>query len=276
MGQANSGLQPELELQPGRYRIVSGLTGTAIQVSEHDHSKVVAWEKHEGKHQQWFVQNSGGGYKFKNCQHGLYLAVPSTDIHTLVYASRFPMTWVLLKSGDCYIVQYADNNRVLDLHFGWATNGNELHIWPADNNGNKTWRFERMGDDTGEELPDVFRKEGDRLKQELNAKNQELAETRKEVAQKDRELAEQSALLSRHKDTIRQLEQDLKAKAEELVQARQANSETIHLRNQQAQLQGELSQQQAETASLQGKMDRIESLMAQMMKKDEQRDVDMP
>lgn len=52
MGQANSNLQPELQLEPGTYRIVSGLTGTAIVVSEHDHSKVVAWEKHGGKNQQ--------------------------------------------------------------------------------------------------------------------------------------------------------------------------------------------------------------------------------
>ncbi|KAF8607890.1 hypothetical protein BDV93DRAFT_603647 [Ceratobasidium sp. AG-I] len=276
MGQANSNLQPELQLQPGTYRIVSGLTGTAIQVSEHDHSKVVAWEKHDGKNQQWFVQNSGGGYKLKNCQHGFYLAVPSTDIHTLVYASRFPMTWVLLKSGDCYIVQYADNNRVLDLHFGWASNGNEIHIWPADSNGNKTWRFERISDDSGEELPEVFRKEGSRLKQELDTKNQELVEMRKKLTEKDQSLVEKSSVLSRQEATIRQLEQDLKAKAEELAQVRQANSENLQLRSQQIQLQSELSQQQAETASLQGKMDRFEYLMAQMMKKDEERLANIP
>jgi hypothetical protein len=52
MGQAGSGLQPELDMQPGAYRIVSALTGTVIQVSDHDHSKVVAWEKHDRKNQQ--------------------------------------------------------------------------------------------------------------------------------------------------------------------------------------------------------------------------------
>lgn len=77
-------------------------------------------------------------------------------------------------------------------------------------------------------------------------------------------LAERNSLLSRHEATIRQLEQDLKAKAEELVQVRQASSENLQLRNQQTQLQSELSQQQAETASLQGKMDRFEHLMAQV------------
>jgi len=255
MGQAGSNLQPELHLQPGQYRIVSGLTGTAIQVSDHDHSKVVSWEKHERNNQKWFVQGSGSGYKLKNCQHGSYLAVSSTDIHSLVYASRFPTTWVLLKSGDCYIVQYADNNRVLDLHFGWGTNGNEIHIWPADNNGNKTWRFEHISDDTGEELPEVFRKEGDRLKHDLDAKTQELAEMKKGLAEKDRALAEQNALLSRQKDILSQLEQALKAK--------DSNEGT----NQQARLQ----EQQAEIASLKGKMDRFEYLMAQMMNKDNQR-----
>jgi hypothetical protein len=126
MGQGMThAMQPEEELRPGTYRIVSGLTGTAIQVSDHDHTKVVAWERHDGESQQvcsldvqvhyypvadggnnmqkWFLQRSGDGYKFKNRRHGTYLAVCSTDIHSLAYAARYPTTWVLLKTDDCYV-----------------------------------------------------------------------------------------------------------------------------------------------------------------------------
>jgi hypothetical protein len=52
MGQAGSGFQPELDMQSGTYRIVSTLTGTAIQVSDHDHNKIVSWERHDRKNQQ--------------------------------------------------------------------------------------------------------------------------------------------------------------------------------------------------------------------------------
>ncbi|KAG9100940.1 hypothetical protein FRC06_003507 [Ceratobasidium sp. 370] len=162
-----------------------------------------------------------------------------------------------------------------------------IHIWPAaGDNANKTWKFERLSDDTGEELPASFRERADRLVQDLDTQTQnslrkdekiasleqELANQRREaeeensrrlanimddLAQKDRELAEKDAV-------IRQLRQEVKAKEEALTQASKDNEEMSHLREQQVQLQGELSQQQAETASLQGKMDRVEYLMARM------------
>ncbi|KAF8607887.1 hypothetical protein BDV93DRAFT_519873 [Ceratobasidium sp. AG-I] len=269
MDRAYPNFRPELQLRPGRYRIISELAGTAIQVSEHDHNKVVTWEKHEGENQQWFVQKSGSGYRFKDCQHGHYLAVPSTDNHALVYASRFPTTWVLLKSGDCHIIQYPGSKQVFDLHYGWKTNGNEIHLWHTGGDNNTTWRLECIGDDTGEELPEPFLKEIDRLKQDL-------VEMRKDMTQKDRMLAEQAELLSRQESTILQLGQDLKSKSEELFQVRQGNEETIQLRKQQAELKDELLQQQAGAASLQGKMDRMEHFMAQMMKRDEERLANVP
>ena len=41
-------------VEPGTYNIVSGLTGTVLQVSEHDRTKVVSWqlEKHVEKLEQ--------------------------------------------------------------------------------------------------------------------------------------------------------------------------------------------------------------------------------
>jgi len=282
MGQDTSVHQPELALRPGSYRIVSKLTGTVIQVSEHDHNKIVAWEKHDRSNQKWFVQSSGDGYKFKNCQHGNFLAVSSTDAHSLVHASRFPTTWVLLKVNDGYLIQYAGNNRVLDLHWGWGNNGNEIHIWPAaGDNANKTWKFERLSDDTGEELPPSFQEQADRLTQDLHTQTQNSARKDEKIASLEQELANQrreaeeenSRRLARVVDdrelaekdaVIRQLRQEVKEKGEALSRASKENEEMSHLRNQQVQLQNELSQQQAETASLQGKMDRVEYLMTRM------------
>ncbi|KAG8694277.1 hypothetical protein FRC08_008589, partial [Ceratobasidium sp. 394] len=230
----------------------------------------------------WFVQRSGDGYRFKNCQHENFLAVANTDPHSLVYASRFPTTWVLLKVNDGYLIQYAGNNRVLDLHWGWGNNGNEIHIWPAvGENANKIWKFERLSDDAGEELPASFRERADRLTQDLDTQTQNLARKDEKIALLEQELAnlrreaeeENSPKLAKLMDdlaqkdvVIRQLRQEVKEKDEALTRAGKENEEMSHLRKQQVQLQNELSQQQAETASLQGKMDRVEYLMARMSK----------
>ncbi|KAH7343627.1 ricin B lectin domain-containing protein [Rhizoctonia solani] len=128
MGQeiSHSQYPPDQDLEPGTYRIFNALAGTAIQISDHDPTKVVAWEQHSGENQQWFLQRSGDGYQLQNRRHGAYLAVCNTDNHALVYASRYPTTWVFLKSSGNYIVQFADRNRVLDLHNGLGHNGNEV------------------------------------------------------------------------------------------------------------------------------------------------------
>jgi len=229
MDQAYPNFPLELQLKSGRYRIISEFAGTAIQVSEDDNNNIVTWEKNEEETQQWFVQKSGSGYKFKNCRHERYLAVASTDEHALIYASGFPTTWALLKSGDCYIVPYPDNKRVLDLHGGLKTNGNKITLCTTGGKDRTIWRFERIGDDTGEELPEVFRQEMDRLKHD--------------IAEKDRMLTEQSGLISRQETTIHQLEQDLQNKSEALVQVRQISDAALQPRKQQAELRDELLHQ---------------------------------
>ncbi|QRV87427.1 ricin-type beta-trefoil lectin domain protein [Ceratobasidium sp. AG-Ba] len=276
MGQDLSGHQPELDLQPGTYRIISKLTGTNIQVSDHDHNKIVAWEKHDRRNQQWFVQASGAGYKFKNCQHGNYLCVASTDAHSLVYASRFPITWVLLKKDDGYLVQFPDNNRVLDLHFGWGNNGNEIHIWPAaGDNANKIWKFERISDESGEDLPAVFQHQADELSRELQAetkisaqKDEQIASLKRELEQKSREfdlmaerMDQKDRELAEKDTTIHQLQRE---KEEALSEVRKDAVEIARLQERQAELEDALSQQQAEVAGLQGKMDRVEYITSRM------------
>ncbi|CAE6413419.1 unnamed protein product [Rhizoctonia solani] len=54
MGQeiSHSQYPPDGVLKPGTYRIFNALAGTSIQVSDHDPTKVVAWEQHDGENQQ--------------------------------------------------------------------------------------------------------------------------------------------------------------------------------------------------------------------------------
>ncbi|CAE6538035.1 unnamed protein product [Rhizoctonia solani] len=264
MGQeiSHSQYPPDQALEPGTYRIFNALAGTAIQISDHDPTKVVAWEQHSGENQQWFLQRAGDGYQLQNRRHRAYLAVCNTDNHGLVYASRYPTTWVFLKSNGNYIVQFADRNRVLDLHNGLGHNGNEIHIWNVDGNNmaHRTWRLERLGDDSGN-------KELSESQERIASNDEELSQLRGELLNAKQELLELHALLYQRDESIRQLQQDLKAREEALGHAHKASEESAHLRNQHGLLESRLSQQQAETASLQAKMDRVEYLMSQMINK---------
>ncbi|CAE6513792.1 unnamed protein product [Rhizoctonia solani] len=243
---SHSQFPPDQDLKPGTYRILNTLTGTAIQVSDHDPTKVVAWEQHDGENQQWLLQRSGEGYQLQNRRDRAYLAVCNTDNHALVYASRYPTTWVFLKSSGNYIIQFADRNRVLDLHNGLGHNGNEIHIWNVDGNNmaHRTWRLECLGGDPGN-------KELTGIQEEIANKNNELLQLQGELSTAKQELSDLHSLLYQRDETISQLQQDLKLKEE-------ASSHAY---------ESKISQQQTEIASLQAKMDRVEYLMSQMMSK---------
>ncbi|KDN32970.1 hypothetical protein RSAG8_13941, partial [Rhizoctonia solani AG-8 WAC10335] len=251
-------------LEPGTYRILNAREGTAIQVSEHDPTHVVTWKQHDGEIQQWFLQRSGHGYQLQNSYYDAYLAVSNTDNGGLVYASRYPTTWVFLKFDGNYIIQLADKNRAIDLHCGSGRNGNVLHIFNHDgsnaNTPHRIWKLERLSDDVGnEDLAEI--------KEEMANQNKDLLESQEELFSAKKELSESHTLLHRRDETIRQLQQDLKSKEEALSHAYKVNEESAHLRNQHSILESKLSQQQTETKGHEAKVDRIEYLISQVMGK---------
>ncbi|EUC66590.1 ricin-type beta-trefoil lectin domain protein [Rhizoctonia solani AG-3 Rhs1AP] len=232
-------------VEPGTYHIVSGLTGTVLQVSEHDRTKVVSWqiEKQVEKiEQQWYLQRSGGGYTFKNRKvNDLYLSVASTDTHALVTASKCPSTWVLLKIGDRYGIKLAEGDKLIDLHFGRRTNGTEVHIWPSDGSAKQTWKLVRIGDGVGESPQEKKSCKA----QDFTDKNGHVERLEKEVSQLKDEVAKKDQKIAQHENTIHQLRVDLEAR------------ESNHLKS-------KVSQQQTEIASLQAKIDRLEYLVSQL------------
>ncbi|KAH7343631.1 ricin B lectin domain-containing protein [Rhizoctonia solani] len=148
MGQGVGHLPVDETVEPGTYHIANGLTGTVLQVSGHDLTKIVSWKLEkdvEKLEQQWCLQRSGTGYRFKNRKYNdLYLSVASTDTHAFVTASKCPSTWVLLKIGDHYGIKLAEHDKMIDLHFGRRANGTEIHIWPSDGSTKQTWNLVRI------------------------------------------------------------------------------------------------------------------------------------
>ncbi|KAF8709713.1 hypothetical protein RHS03_02898, partial [Rhizoctonia solani] len=245
MGQdiSHSQYPPDETLQPGTYRISNAVTGTAVQVSDDDSTKIVTWQQHDRENQQVSPHPFDSGIS----------------------------------------VQLADMNRVLDLHWGSGHNGNEIHIWNLDggNMPHRIWRVERIGDDFGEETTDSRQEQsvgnsaakneptnkGLAETQEEIISNSELSQLRAELSKAKQELSDLHSLLYQRDETIRQLQQDLKAKEEALKHARKTDEESTQLRHQHSILESKFQQQQTETASLQAKMDRVEYLMSQMMNK---------
>ncbi|CAE6424244.1 unnamed protein product [Rhizoctonia solani] len=153
MGQEQSNIPSYHGLQPGVYRIVSVPADTAITIPSRGVERIEAWQRSNDEGQKWLVKPSGDGYTFQNRKHSTYMSVGSTDVQSQVYASKFPTKWELLKQGDHYLINKPGNDRVLDLHWGWFTNGNKIHIRPRDNHACKHWKFEFLKDDT---KPDTF------------------------------------------------------------------------------------------------------------------------
>ncbi|KAG9090925.1 hypothetical protein FS749_000195 [Ceratobasidium sp. UAMH 11750] len=171
-------------VEPGTYRIVCVASDTCI-ISQGDWD-AVCWRKLDNENQRWYVQRSGEGYQIKNCLTGLYLVVSGTDAGAKVYCGRYPTTWELnqgMKDNDMYIIKQAGCDRVLDLHFGQANDGNEIHAWPqADWFACRRWRFERLGDDTGE---------GEQERsEELESKNKQINERDQRIQEQNAQLAE--------------------------------------------------------------------------------------
>ncbi|CAE6470121.1 unnamed protein product [Rhizoctonia solani] len=139
-------------MKPGTYRIVNLNSGTAITAN---HRGTVGWHKQDSKDQQWFAQASGKGYRFRNIASGGYLAVTSTtDSDNRLYCGEYPTTWALVTNPDhsgheVYGIMIGDTDRMLDLIHAYSRarhNGSTKH---------RTWRFERISDETGEELPSL-------------------------------------------------------------------------------------------------------------------------
>ncbi|KAL5638174.1 hypothetical protein ACGC1H_005020 [Rhizoctonia solani] len=145
-------------MKPGTYRIVNLVSGTVITETANG---AVGWQLTCGKHQQWFVQRSGDGYRFQNATSGVYLAVASTDDNNnQLYCGAYPTTWMLITNPeytgkDVYGIMMGDTDRVLDLNsWGGKADGTKITAFSKSEfkGGPKCrmWRFERINDETGE------------------------------------------------------------------------------------------------------------------------------
>ncbi|CAE6419692.1 unnamed protein product [Rhizoctonia solani] len=138
-------------IEPGTYRIVNLARNKVLRVPSECPDTIASWHAQDEPNQKWFIQRTGGGYRFKNCGHGKYLSVHGTQCNSRAYHGS-PTTWKIIpQTPGGYLIQLEEVDRVLDLH-----DRGEVYIWPTNNaEPQKIWKLEKLGRATGEELGDT-------------------------------------------------------------------------------------------------------------------------
>ncbi|KAF8751580.1 hypothetical protein RHS01_08510 [Rhizoctonia solani] len=235
MGQKPSHHAPDLDIKLGTYFIIHDCSGKAIQIDSQNYQKITVWDRHAGDNQQWYIQQSGKGYMFKNKQHGYYLGMSLSDDSPFpVCATPYPCSWVVMKQdqlaiGDgCPRIVACDEikSRVLSLDSGVLSigeNGDKVRATRYYASADESWRLERLSDETGEELPKQYQIERAQLQRDLAEKVQELLRKDRKLARRGEELARKDADITmlkadlHTKDRVARKEQELAMKDREIL-----------------------------------------------------------
>ncbi|EUC57610.1 carbohydrate-binding module family 13 protein [Rhizoctonia solani AG-3 Rhs1AP] len=240
MGQKPSHHTPDQDILLGTYFIIHDCSGKAIQIDSQNYHKITVWDRHAGDNQQWYLQQSGKGYMFKNKQHGYYLGLSLADDSPFpVCASPYPTSWVVMKQDPqaigegCARIVSCDEikSRVLSLDSGVLSigeNGDKVRATRFYASADESWRLERLSDDTGEELPMQYQIERAQLQQdlagkvaELSKKDRKLSRRVEDLAKKDADIIRLRADLDVKDRGIRSRDQELMTKNQELARKEQ-------------------------------------------------------
>ncbi|CUA70902.1 hypothetical protein RSOLAG22IIIB_04392 [Rhizoctonia solani] len=240
MGQKPSHHTPDQDIKLGTYFIIHDCSGKAIQIDSQNYQKITVWDRHAGDNQQWYLQQSGKGYMFKNKQHGYYLGLSLADDSPFpVCASPYPASWVVMKQDPqaigegCPRIVSCDEtkSRVLSLDSGVLSigeNGDKVRATRFYASSDESWRLERLSDETGEELPMQYQIERAQLQQdlaekvaELSKKDRKLGRRIEDLSKKDADIMRMKAELDAKDRGIRSRDQELMTKNQELARKEQ-------------------------------------------------------
>ncbi|CAE6386046.1 unnamed protein product [Rhizoctonia solani] len=251
MGQKQSHHAPDLDIKLGTYFIIHDCSGKAVQIDSQNYQKVTVWDRHAGDNQQWYLQQSGKGYMFKNKQHGYYLGLALSDDSPFpVCATPYSCSWVVMKQdphaiGDgCPRIVSCDEikSRVLSLDSGVLSigeNGDKVYYFKRLMTGvtqdaleqvratryyasaDESWRLERLSDETGEELPKQYQIERAQLQRDLAEKVEELLRKERKLARRGEELARKDADITMLKADLNAKDRGLRSRDQEIVTKQQ-------------------------------------------------------
>ncbi|CAE6466801.1 unnamed protein product [Rhizoctonia solani] len=184
--------------EPGTYCIKSvAAPKNLIEACDFNPERVVCSPQvgNAVSNQQWYIQRSGQGYKFKNVKHSVYLSPHSAQPKhgTTIWGSpsHGPVDWTLMRTHEGFLIQYGEEESAIDLHYGLDKTGNPMSLWavrPQDSA--KRWKFERISDDVGGEIAETVEDRIAVLSDQVRKKDVEIATKDAEIVTKDRLLAQ--------------------------------------------------------------------------------------
>ncbi|CEL55912.1 hypothetical protein RSOLAG1IB_01924 [Rhizoctonia solani AG-1 IB] len=205
----------------------------AEAVDSQNYQKITVWDRHAGDNQQWYLQQSGKGYMFKNKQHGYYLGLALSDDSPFpVCATPYPCSWVVMKQdplaiGDgCARIVACDEikSRVLSLDSGVLSigeNGDKVRATRYYASADESWRLERLSDETGEEMPKQYQIERAQLQRDLAEKVEELLRKERKLARRGEELARRDADITMLRADLNAKDRGIRSRDQEIVTKQQ-------------------------------------------------------
>jgi hypothetical protein len=152
---SDSGVQPAGQysgvLPLACYHVRNVHTGTALDLSGSspaDGTRVIGYQAGGDANQRWDLESGSQGYRIRNKAAGSYLGFQSHEQvqdGLLLTGNKNPIEWVLKQADQGYQVHLASNeNLVLDLASGDASDGAKICLWSNNGQNNQKWNFQRV------------------------------------------------------------------------------------------------------------------------------------
>ena len=130
-----------------KYKIFNLKGGTLIDLSGEDNRSIIGYGDNGEENQHWELEETDGGWYFKNVAHGTYLAFEGDayDGNRLI-AQEDPFVWAIFpdeQDGSVHRIYASGTNHVIDLsdHVN-PHDGTPIEIWGKWEATNQVWRFE--------------------------------------------------------------------------------------------------------------------------------------
>ncbi|KAG1768817.1 hypothetical protein EDD22DRAFT_843863 [Suillus occidentalis] len=103
-------------MQPGIYKFINRQSGTAMDLAQDDHTRVVGFPPSDDSSQKWEIAPLGAGYTIRNTKTGTYISVKGLVGDAAVSVGHFPAAWQL-------ITVKVDNENAEMIEIRWPHTG---------------------------------------------------------------------------------------------------------------------------------------------------------
>ncbi|KIK38033.1 carbohydrate-binding module family 13 protein [Suillus luteus UH-Slu-Lm8-n1] len=104
-------------MQPGIYKFINRQSGTAMDLAQDDHTRVVGSPPSDDSSQKWEIAPLGLGHTIRNTKTGTYISVKGPIGDITVLAGHYPAAWQIIT-----VKVDNENAEMIEIHWphtGW-------------------------------------------------------------------------------------------------------------------------------------------------------------